>query len=90
MASRSVSSKDVALLHPQTCVHECQNDSSKSSDDDGDDDGDDDDDDDDGSVMTSYLPVGYRADRENPYKRKSKGASKKQVSSWYQPFDLVE
>ena len=42
------------------------------------------------SVLTSNLPVGYRVDRGNPDKRKSKGASKKQVSSWYQPFDLVE
>ena len=40
--------------------------------------------------MTSCLPFGYRADRGNPDKRKSRGASKKQVSSWYQPFDLVE
>ena len=57
-------------------------------DDDNDDDDDDDDDDDgddgDGSVMTSYLLVGYRADRGNPDKRKSKGASKKQQSYWYQ------
>ena len=54
------------------------------------DDDDNDDDDDDGSVMTSHLPVGYRADRRNPGKRKSKEASRKQVSSRYQPFDLVE
>ena len=40
--------------------------------------------------MTSYLPVGYRTDRGNPDKRKSKEASIKQVSSLYQPFDLVE
>ena len=40
--------------------------------------------------MTSYLPVGHRADRGNPDKRKSKEASRKQVSSRYQPFDLVE
>ena len=40
--------------------------------------------------MTSYLLVGYRADRGNPDKRKSKGASKKRESYWYQSFDLVE
>ena len=51
----------------------------------GEEDGDDEDDDDDddsgagsgnddaGSVMTSYLLVGYQADRGNPDKRKSKG-----------------
>ena len=55
-----------------------------------DDDEDDDDDDNDGSVMTSYLLVGCRADRGNPDKRKSNGASKKQASNWYQSFDLVE
>ena len=36
------------------------------------------------SVMTSYLLVGYRADRKIPDKRKSKGASKKRESYWYQ------
>ena len=40
--------------------------------------------------MTSYLPVGYRADRGSSDKRKSKGASKKQVSSRYQPSNLME
>ena len=67
-------------------------------DDDNDNDNDNDDDDNDNddddvelcSVMTSYLPVGYRLDRGNPEKRKSKEASRKQVSSRYQPFDLVE
>ena len=44
----------------------------------------------DSAVITSYLPVGYRANRRNPDKRKSKGASKEQVSNRYQPFDLVE
>ena len=48
------------------------------------------DDGDDCSIMISYLPVGYRVDRGNPDKRKSKGASKKQVSNQYQPSDLVE
>ena len=40
--------------------------------------------------MTSYLLVGYRADRGNPDKRKSKGASMKRESYWYQSFDLVQ
>ena len=40
--------------------------------------------------MTSYLPVGCRADRRNPDKRKSKGASEKRFSNRYQLFDLVE
>ena len=39
---------------------------------------------------TLYLLVGYRGDRGNPDKRKSKGASKKRESNWYQSFDLVE
>ena len=40
--------------------------------------------------MTSYLPVGCRADRGNPDKRKSKEASEKRLPNRYQPFDLVE
>ena len=40
--------------------------------------------------MTSYLPVGWRAEKGIPAKRKSKGASEKRFSNKYQPFDLVE
>ena len=41
------------------------------------------------SFMTSYLPVGYRADSGNCDKRKSTGASQNRTSNRYQLFDLV-
>ena len=40
--------------------------------------------------MTSYLRVEQRAVKGNSDKRKSKEASRKPVSSRYQPLDLVE